>query len=205
MDTGKKLAKAVMVWLLLVGSCFAQPNQAPNFEPPPPIRKTPIKEGIDYSNVKNIYQLVFIYNEIMDEREARYMFDKDHEFLNDFKIMMARSKEFENTPFIQMALLLPERVISNELLLLNRRYKNHLENEKLIWFDNYSQRWLSDALAETEFLYQVWDHARDARCEYYYIHIRRQALKNIIEKIGPLDHKFRMPPHVPTWRFTCVR
>jgi hypothetical protein len=61
------------------------------------------------------------------------------------------------------------------------------------------------ALKETDSLYQVWDSVRDARCEYYYITVRRQALKRLQQMIGPDAYNAaNLPPHVPLWRFQEV-
>ena len=58
------------------------------------------------------------------------------------------------------------------------------------------------ALNETDHLYQVWDSVRDARCNYYYVTVRRQALKTLREMIGTeAFYRGELPPHVPVWRF----
>lgn len=204
MDTGKKFAQALAICLLFVGHCFAQPNQAPDFTPPAPYKET-TKVGIDYSQVRNIYQLVFLYNEILDERELRYVFAQPKEFLSDFNMITRRAKDLEDAPHLWECVILPERHIANELLMFNRAYKRHLEECSTVWFDVHNRNWLHEATAENELLYQLWDCVRDARCEYYYVHIRRQALKKLNQALGPFDAKFTMPPHVPIWRFTCIR
>jgi hypothetical protein len=46
---------------------------------------------------------------------------------------------------------------------------------------------------------------RDARCDYYYVAYRRQALQQLREAIGPQAfYSGRMPPHVPLWRIAIV-
>lgn len=207
MDTGKKFAKAIIVWLgLFSSSCFAQPMQAPDFTPPSPRPfESGDEKGINYSEVKNIYQLVFLYNEIMDERELKYVFNKPHEFLSDFDMIMRRAKDLENAPHLCDSFILPERVLVNELLMFNRAFKVYLETCKTIYFNPPNREWVIETMAENEALYQIWDCARDARCQYYYVHIRRQAMKRLVDIMGPLDAKFCMPPHVPIWRFTYIR
>ena len=37
------------------------------------------------------------------------------------------------------------------------------------------------AMKETDRLYHVWDAVRDSRCDYYYVTVRRQALKKLKE------------------------
>src|SRR5262245_32582518 len=56
---------------------------------------------------------------------------------------------------------------------------------------------------ETDRLYGVWDAARDARCEFYYVTVRRQALKKLKEMIGDNAYALgELPPYVPEWRFS---
>jgi hypothetical protein len=62
------------------------------------------------------------------------------------------------------------------------------------------------ALQETDRLYQVWDAVRDARCDYYYVTVRRQALKRLRELIGDeAYYSASFPPCVPFWRFQQIR
>ena len=61
-------------------------------------------------------------------------------------------------------------------------------------------------MEEVKALYVVWDALRDAKCDYYFIHIRRQALLKLREKIGAEAFAAgQMPPYVPMWRFSEVR
>ena len=58
------------------------------------------------------------------------------------------------------------------------------------------------ALQETDRLYQVWDKVRDARCPYYYVTVRRQALKQLRELVGEDSYySGNLPPCVPLWHF----
>ena len=57
-------------------------------------------------------------------------------------------------------------------------------------------------LAETDRLYLVWDAVRDARCDFYYVTVRRQALKKLRDLVGDEAYATgELPPNVPTWRF----
>ena len=77
--------------------------------------------------------------------------------------------------------------------IFNRAYRQHLGLRQPVelarWWD------LRTALQETDHLYQVWDNVRDARCEYYYVTVRRQALKKLREMIGEnAYYQGQMPP-----------
>ncbi len=57
-------------------------------------------------------------------------------------------------------------------------------------------------MIETDRLYKVWDAVRDARCEFYYVSVRRQALMRLKDMLGEDDYRStNLPPNVPVWRF----
>ena len=91
----------------------------------------------------------------------------------------------------------------NEFLAFNRAYRQHIDirqpGEPASWWE------LRSALQETDHLYQIWDTVRDARCEYYYVTVRRQALKRLREMLGEeAYYSGRLPPYVPMWRFQPI-
>lgn len=142
-------------------------------------------------------------NEILDPREVRYVLAKPDEFVSDLRMLQRRAHDLHLAPRLEDAARFPERSIVNELLLFNRAYRQHLENCLPLYPQNAELRAARD---EVEQLYQVWDCVRDARCEYYYVHIRRQALKRLFEMLGEDDFRnAQLPPHVPVWRFAHIR
>lgn len=141
--------------------------------------------------------------ELLDRREVRYVLAKSDEFLSDLRMLQRRAHDLQNAPPLRDAVRFPDRNIVNDLLLFNRAYRQHLENSLPLYPHNAELR---AAREEVEQLYQVWDCVRDARCEYYYVHIRRQALKRLHDMLGNEDYlQANLPPHVPYWRFTQVR
>ena len=72
----------------------------------------------------------------------------------------------------------------NELLMFNRAYRQHLD-ACLLLYPNCAG--LKAAREEVEQLYLIWDAVRDARCDYYHIHIRRQALKKLREHLKAIS------------------
>ena len=98
----------------------------------------------------------------------------------------------------------PERNTVTELIQFNRGYRKHLVEKQSLERDRCEQ--YDAALVETDRLYKVWDAVRDARCDFYYVTVRRAALRKLKEAVG--DEAFAMgylPPNVPTWRFAEVR
>ena len=52
----------------------------------------------------------------------------------------------------------------------------------------------------------MWDAVRDARCEFYYVTVRRQALKKLRDLVGEEAYLAgTLPPNVPTWRFNELK
>lgn len=141
--------------------------------------------------------------EILDPREVKYVLAKPDEFISDLRMLQRRAHDLNQAPSLQDAVRFPDRALVNELLLFNRAYRQQLENAMPL-YPHCAE--LRAAREEVETLYQIWDNVRDARCEYYYVHIRRQALKRLQDMLGAADYQqAKLPPHVPLWRFTEVR
>jgi hypothetical protein len=97
----------------------------------------------------------------------------------------------------------PPRQVISEMLAFNRAYREHLEKCQVAGCSPTGD--YQEALREADRLYHLWDAIRDSRCEYYYITVRRQALKKVRDLIG--DDAFyngNFPPHVPVWRFQRI-
>jgi hypothetical protein len=82
----------------------------------------------------------------------------------------------------------------SEMLLLNRANRRWLETMREL----HGERFSLDLQVNKE-LYDIYDLLRDAMCDYYYVHVRRQALGKLLEKIGYEDFMAgRLPPCI--WR-----
>lgn len=136
--------------------------------------------------------------EVLDAREKGFVMGQD--LLGDLAMLQGRYKEFATTPLVDEAERFPDRKYINELLALNRVYKAQLQQR--IAIDLQHEEELRLAIQETDQLYQVWDSIRDARCDYYYVTVRRQSLGLLRDLIGAeWFYSGRMPPVVPVWRF----
>lgn len=141
--------------------------------------------------------------EILDPREVRYVMAKQDEFVSDLRMLQARARALDECPNLYAGALFPDRGLVNELLLFNRAYRQHIENCLCVFPDSWDLRMTKQ---EIDQLYYIWDRVRDAKCEYYYVHIRRFALGSLLKELGRDDFwKGNLPPHVPYWRFTHVR
>jgi hypothetical protein len=138
--------------------------------------------------------------EILDPREAPFMLARPEEFPDDLNMLRRRYQELADAPSVHDALRFPTRAVVTDYLDFNRSYRRYLDMRQPVdrarWWEYQT------ALEETEQLYHIWDTVRDARCECYYVHIRRRALKSLRSMIGDEDYYAgKLPPYVPLWRF----
>ncbi|MER3416251.1 MAG: hypothetical protein C4297_08595 [Gemmataceae bacterium] len=141
--------------------------------------------------------------EILDPRETRYILARPEDLASDLKLLRDRYQDLKDAPPLVDCLRFPDRSTINELLVHNRAYRNSTEARQPIELTHRAD--ILSAQREADLLYQIWDTARDARCEYYYITVRRQALKRLRELIGQEAYlKGELPPHVPLWRYQVI-
>jgi hypothetical protein len=118
-------------------------------------------------------------------------------------MLRRRQAELRDAPPLADVERLPGKAEVGELLAFNRSYRRHLEAAGPLNRDRAAP--LRAALKETDALYQVWDAVHDARCEYYYVTVRRLALKRLRDAVGPARYAAGdLPPVVPLWRFRDV-
>ena len=138
--------------------------------------------------------------ELMDPRETRYLLAARDDFEPDLNLLRKRYAELADAPKLGECRRLPDRRTVNELIKFNRAYRKHLE-ERQMWESDRSDI-LHVAIQETDRLYRQWDAIRDAQCDFYYVTVRRAALKKLREAIGADEFRTgQMPPYVPDWRF----
>ena len=138
--------------------------------------------------------------ELMDPRETRYLLATRDDFLPDLDLLRKRYAELADAPKLIECQRLPDRRVVNELIKFNRAYRKHLE-ERQVWESDRSDL-LHAAMQETDRMYRQWDAIRDAQCDFYYVTVRRTALKKLREAIGTDAFATgQMPPYVPDWRF----
>jgi hypothetical protein len=142
--------------------------------------------------------------EILDPRETRSVFLRPEEYAADLDMLRRRQRELADAPRVADALRFPDRPAVNELVRFNRAFRKHLDTRRQFEVDRAQE--FAEAIAETDVLYQVWDNVRDARCEFYYVTVRRHALKKLRTQIGSDSYdRADLPPNVPLWRFNEMR
>jgi hypothetical protein len=166
----------------------------------PPDVPEPAPAAEDWPVVQAALQKLAVEWEILDPRETRYVLARPEDFENDLNLLRRRYQDLKNAPKLNDCQRFPDRGTVNELLAFNRSYRRHLDARQPLEQDRSDG--LRAALQETDWLYQVWDAVRDARCEYYYVTVRRQALKRLQTMLGPDSYTAgQLPPFVPLWRF----
>jgi hypothetical protein len=138
--------------------------------------------------------------EIMDPRETRYVMATREDFEADLNLLRNRYSELADAPRLSDAQRLPDRRMVNELIRFNRSYRKYLEDRQAWEVDRADL--FHTAIQETDRLYRQWDAVRDAQCDFYYVTVRRSALKKLRDSIG--EDAFstgHMPHYVPDWRF----
>ena len=172
--------------ILLLTAQPGTPEPLPSEEAFPAIRDAVHKVAIEW--------------EILDSRETGYIFAKRADFDSDLNLLRRRYQDFKDAPRLDESNRLPERKLVNELVQFNRAFRKHLVDKHVLEQDRAEV--YEAVMIETDRLYKVWDAVRDARCEFYYVTVRRQALVKLKEMLGDEEYlAVNLPPNVPTWRF----
>ena len=141
--------------------------------------------------------------ETIDQRELRGLLVAANEYEADLLAINKMWARLRDCPSAADAERFPDRAAINEQLCLNRSYRKRLEERQLA--DVLNGPAICGLIQETDLLYRAWDYARDAKCEYYYVWVRREALRNLRELIGPENYaRGQMPHYLPIWRFERV-
>jgi len=148
-------------------------------------------------------QNVAVEWELLDQREVRYVLARSEDFAADISLLRRRFQDLRDAPLASDACRFPERALVNDLLGFNRSFRQFVDVRQP--GEPARHRELRSAIQEIDQLYHVWDTVRDARCEYYYVTVRRQALKRLRELLGEERyHRAELPPHVPIWRCQAI-
>ncbi|HLW65698.1 MAG TPA: hypothetical protein VKS79_10290 [Gemmataceae bacterium] len=169
---------------------------APSAEPVPAI------SAEYWPALKTVMQQLACQWQILDPREDRLL--RQEELAADLKILRGRHRDLADAPNLYDYVRFPEKALAVDCLSFNRAYRRVIE--KRIPLESDRAAALKEILRETDELYKIWDAVRDARCEIYYVPVRRQALKQLRNLIGAeAYYSGQLPPHVPLWRFEEIK
>ncbi len=148
-------------------------------------------------------QQLAVQLEILDPREVKYILSRSEDYRADIKELRRRFADLADAPSVQDIHRFPDRNLINELLSFNRSFRQNLDAQQSS--EGFRAWEFREALQETDHLYEIWDKLRDARCDYYYVTVRRRALQRLHEMIGEEAYWAGvMPPYVPIWRFRSI-
>ncbi len=167
-----------------------------------PNAQVPLVEPGEWPAIRAALWSQAVEMELLDPREDRLVRLED--FAADLTVLRRRHQELADAPPLRDARRLPDRSAVGDLLSFNRAYRRNLESRRAI--DRDRGPIIHDATREADRLYQVWDAVREARCDIYYVPVRRKALKRLREVLGDVAYQSgQLPPPVPLWRFVDIR
>jgi hypothetical protein len=133
--------------------------------------------------------------ELLDPRETRYVLARREDFEADVAFLRRRYQDLRDAPPLADAWRFPPPETIGRHLAHNRVVRRDLALRRDAMGGHLGYDY---ALAESERLYKIWDAARDAGSDFYYVSVRRQALALLRQLIGPdAYHKAELPPPFP--------
>jgi hypothetical protein len=159
--------------------------------------------GKQLAHVVPTLHAVAVCWEIFDPREARDYDGRPQDFADHLKMLRARQRDLRDAPPLHDCQRFPDRNLINEMITFNRAYHQQLVNRQKL--EVAYEREMRVAVEETERLYAIWDLVRDSRTEFYYVAVRREAMKKLREMVGSqVYYSGCLPPHVPMWTFASI-
>lgn len=174
---------------LLAAVLLTTPPGVP--EPPPTAdRWVEVRDGL---------QQLAIRWELLDPRETHYLLARREEFSIDVNLLRRRYQELKDAPRLADADRLPAKAVAEDMVKANRAFRAGINDRRVLELDRAEL--LNNILHEADQLYRVWDAVRDAKCEFYYITARRQALRKLRDTLGDDAYaRGELPPNLPLWR-----
>jgi hypothetical protein len=166
----------------------------------PPGNPFPDVSADEWPGIQTAIHHVAVQWEIMDPREVKFLLTRQEDMKEDLDLLRKRQQDLQDAPRVNDSMRFPDRKAVNEMLTFNRAFRRYVDMKTTLEPDRRFD--YGETLRETDRLYQVWDAVRDARCDFYYVNVRRQALKRVRELVGAeAYYNANLPPSIPTWRF----
>src|SRR5262249_47439045 len=147
-----------------------------------PDAEVPPEAAAEFAAVRPTLKTLAVSWEILDPRETRYILKQAESYPSDLKLLRKRCRELADAPPLHDSMRFPCGALTTALLAFTRAYRQPPDSRQAL--DPTRAYELNEALREADRLYQVWDTVRDARCEFYYVTVRRQALKKLRDTVG---------------------
>ena len=167
-----------------------------------PTEPVPAISAASWPELQANLRLLATQWQIFDPREDRLL--RADDLAQDLPVLRKRRNELIDAPNVHDSFRFPALPLAVECLSFNRAFRRTLERRLPLECDRTYE--IKQVLRETDELYKVWDAVRDSQCQIYFISVRRQALKNLRNMIGPeAYYTGQLPPHVPLWRFEEIK
>ena len=149
--------------------------------------------------------------EIFDWRESyNFFLGDDIEICRPYwadatNTLRFRWAAFRDAPYLRSELdRLPSTKSISQIMTFSASFRQHMVERR--YATQAHRDTIDEAICEANLRYKVWDAMRDARCEYYYNHARRKALKLLLDLIGPeAFYSGDWPDPVPMWALAEAR
>lgn len=160
----------------------------------------PSLEDFDWLQVQSAVHRVAIDWEIMDQREKKYLIVNQRDFQDDLDRLRTRYADLQGAPRLIDVTRFPNRDVVNKKIEENRSMRRDVDQRRHLETDRASG--FRSAMYEIDELHEVWNALLHAKCEFYYVDVRRKALKKLLALLGTEAYATAtLPPAVPIWRF----
>jgi hypothetical protein len=160
----------------------------------------PSLEDCDWLQLQSAIHRVAIDWEIMDQREKKYLVVNQRDLQDDVDNLRQRWSDLQGAPKIADATRFPDRNIINRMIEENRAVRRDIDQRQYLETDRASG--FRSAMYEIDEIHEVWTTLQRAKCEIFYVDVRRKALKKLLNLLGTEAYAAAiLPPPVPTWRF----
>lgn len=153
-----------------------------------------------YDQIKFAIITLGIEWEIIDIKESDCIMRRLVDWTEELDTIKRRYQNLKDAPKLIECNKLPEKTILRDMISFNRSYRH--EMQKRADADMIEGELYRTIVRETDLLFNIYDKMEDARSEYFYVSVRRQALKDLRKLVGPENYYLNeWPCHVPIWRF----
>ncbi len=164
----------------------------------------PADLGPHLALVKPTFLALAVEAEILDRREEQFFEGLSQDPLGDVRALQQRYRQLQKAPRLAECERFLDRNRIEHLLAFNRAYRKDLL-AGLELEARYAEQF-RQAINEVDQCYLVWSLLRDARCGFYYVTARRQALLQLRDLVGvDAYYSAELPPHVPSWHFPRMK
>jgi hypothetical protein len=182
-------AKIMMIWVL--------------FSTPP--------EQVKNLNIDEVWSLATdiqefaVQEEFLDKKEMTYVLASKEDVENDMGLLISRFNELKGCPKtseIPPEIYFLEVKEVSDLLAHNRSFKYFLEQKRGLLIGHAESELIDLVIKENDKCYEFWDAVKDVHSNYYYVTVRRRALKKVKDIMK--ENGGEILPIMPHWRFMDI-